>query len=310
MLIPDFISLAMVVLYCIAGGTLLELVGNGETQGWVSRLRGLMFWMFYLAGIAIAASLSRLLSTTFSFKPLLTLDFRLSASSDNLALAVLSIVVLPFIPALVSDFLYYWFHRLQHAVPFLWRFHAVHHAIEELNIANSAHHFTDGIFKLPFILVPLTFLIQIRVTDVLFISIFLTFWSNLIHANSRISLGPLDFVFVRPLYHRIHHSQDPQHHNRNFCAVFPIWDILFGTAYFPARDARVTTGLPEQSEAKTISQYLFALPPSRKEKLLAEGRPDHYAEDIAANRSVSLPQGGGLAVMNAHENCHPAGRAQ
>jgi len=289
MLVSDFINLATVVLYCIAGGTLLELVGDGETQGWRSRLRGLMFWMFYLAGIAVAASLSRLLSITFNLKPLLTIDFRLFGSSNNLALLVLSIVAVPVIPALLSDLLYYWFHRFQHAIPLLWRFHAVHHAIEELNIANSAHHITDGIFKLPFVLMPLTFLIQIRVTDVLFISILLKIWSNLIHANSRISLGPLDFVLVRPLYHRIHHSLDAQHHNRNFSAVFPIWDILFGTAYFPARDERITTGLPDWSEAKTIDQYLLALPPSRHEKIVADGRPDSYAGDVANGRPVSLP---------------------
>jgi len=269
----DIARAQILVLYVIVGGTVLELVSDGERQAWISRLRGLLFWVFYLAGIAIAASLSRKLSATFGLKPLLTADFRFLASSDNWALTALSIGAL-FIPALLTEFFYYWFHRLQHAVPLLWRFHAVHHAIEELNVANSAHHITEGIFKLPFIIVPLNFLIQLQVPSVLFISIFLTNWSILIHANSRISLGPLDYVFVRPLYHRIHHSMDSRHHNRNFCALFPIWDILFGTAYFPAWDEWIKTGLPDNCEAKTIGQYLFALLPSREKADVAARRAD------------------------------------
>jgi len=30
------------------------------------------------------------------------------------------------------DFLYYWFHRLQHVVPWLWRYHFVHHSEENI----------------------------------------------------------------------------------------------------------------------------------------------------------------------------------
>src|SRR5438270_10041164 len=91
--------------------------------------------------------------------------------------------------------------------------------------------------------------------------------SILIHTNSRISLGLLDYVLVRPFYHRIHHSTDARHHNRNFCAVFPVWDKLFGTAYFPARDEWFKTGLADKCEAKTIGQYLCAVLPPRQRPL-------------------------------------------
>jgi sterol desaturase/sphingolipid hydroxylase (fatty acid hydroxylase superfamily) len=196
------------------------------------------------------------------------------ASSDNFALAVFAVVAAPFIPALLAEFFYYWFHRAQHTIPFMWRFHAVHHAIEELNVANSAHHITEGFFRLAFMGLPVAVLVQLEVPQVLFISIFLTVWSIFIHANSRISLGPLDYLFVRPFYHRIHHSMDAVHHNRNFCALFPIWDMLFGTAYFPAHDERVKTGLLDKCEAKTISQYLLARVPLRDEAFIAARRTD------------------------------------
>jgi sterol desaturase/sphingolipid hydroxylase (fatty acid hydroxylase superfamily) len=60
-------------------------------------------------------------------------------------------------------------------------------------------------------------------------------WTFLIHANLKLSLGPLSWLVDGPQVHRIHHSQLPQHFDRNFAAFFPIWDVLFGTYYHPAR---------------------------------------------------------------------------
>jgi len=146
MVVSEYLGRLQVVLIIIAGGTVLEFFSEYERQGLVSRLRGLLFWMFYLAGLAIAASLVRQVATIFELKPLLTFDLRSFARSDNVAMMVLGILAFPLIPILLSDFLYYWFHRLQHAVPLLWRFHAVHHAIEELSIANCAHRTLRRIF--------------------------------------------------------------------------------------------------------------------------------------------------------------------
>jgi len=259
-LVDEFIGGARTALIFIVCATVLELVSGGESQGWVSRLRGLMFRMFYLVGLVIASLLLRQLATIFDLKSLFILDLRSIPNSDNLALAVLGVVGVPFIPVLVGDFVYYWFHRLQHAVPLLWRFHAVHHAIEEVNAANSAHHITEEFFRLPFVIVPLI-LLQLQVPEIVFFSVLVNLQSALIHANSRISFGPLNYVIVRPLHHRIHHSIDPLHHNHNFAVVFPMWDMLFGTAYFPAAEEQIKTGLPDKGEAKTIGQYLFALSP-------------------------------------------------
>jgi sterol desaturase/sphingolipid hydroxylase (fatty acid hydroxylase superfamily) len=271
--VHQFIDAELNSLIFIACATALELVSvDGERQGWVSRLRGLMFRLFYLAGLVIASMLLRQLATIVGLKPLLILDLRSIASSDNLAFAVLGLVALPFIPLLVGDFLFYCFHRLQHTVPLLWRFHAVHHAVEELNAANSSHHITEEFFRGSFFIVPLS-LVQLRVPDVVFIGFLLSLQNALVHANSRISFGPLNYVIVGPIYHRVHHSMDILHYNRNFCTVFPIWDMLFGTAYFPAIKERIKTGLPDKCEAKTICQYLFALP-SRKETIVAAQRTD------------------------------------
>jgi sterol desaturase/sphingolipid hydroxylase (fatty acid hydroxylase superfamily) len=42
-------------------------------------------------------------------------------------------------------------------------------------------------------------------------------------------LGPLEWVFVTPSHHRVHHSLDAAHIDRNFGGVLIVWDRLFGT---------------------------------------------------------------------------------
>src|SRR5262245_27032165 len=208
MFLPDLFIMSLIY---PAGGTALELVGDGERQSWVSRLRGLMFFfLFYYPAFLISVWLFRELATIVVLKPRLILDFRPVAVSDNLLLSFFGIVVLPFSSVLLGDFLYYWFHRLQHAVPPLWRFHAVHHAIEELNVVNSNHHFTEDLFKVPFISAPIV-LVQFQqgphaATLNIIIATLYAVVLTLVHANSRISFGPLNYVITRPLYHRIHHS--------------------------------------------------------------------------------------------------------
>ena len=50
-------------------------------------------------------------------------------------------------------------------------------------------------------------------------------------------------VITGPQYHRIHHSFQLEHLDKNFAAFFPIWDILFGTYYHPGKDEFPSTGL-------------------------------------------------------------------
>ena len=43
--------------------------------------------------------------------------------------------------------------------------------------------------------------------------------------------------------HRIHHSREIAHRDKNFAVYFPIWDVLFGTYYAPAREEFPATGI-------------------------------------------------------------------
>jgi sterol desaturase/sphingolipid hydroxylase (fatty acid hydroxylase superfamily) len=61
----------------------------------------------------------------------------------------------------------------------------------------------------------------------------LTFYAIFLHANVNWDFGPLRSVIATPVFHRWHHSREPEAWDKNFAGLLPIWDILFGTYYMP-----------------------------------------------------------------------------
>lgn len=175
----------------------------------------------------------------------------LSMNLDSLRLGVNFIdwpvrnLLLPFVPMFVFDFFYYWHHRLQHQVPGFWAQHKLHHMDENLCcLTNLRHHWLEDGIRVFTITVPMTFLIALTPVQGAFVAMAIAQWAVFIHSNLRIPLGPLTPVFAGPQLHRIHHSREVEHTNRNYAAFFPLWDIIFGTYYRPARHEWPQSGLP------------------------------------------------------------------
>ena len=134
---------------------------------------------------------------------------------------------------LIADLGIYWTHRLLHVVPLLWRFHAVHHAVEELDWIAAVHqHPIDLIFLKAGSILPLVLLGVSAEAIAAYGLIF--FWQSFLdHANVRFNFGPLKYVIVSPEFHHWHHSREQQARDRNFAGTFAFYDILFGSVYLP-----------------------------------------------------------------------------
>ncbi|MHB2021237.1 MAG: sterol desaturase family protein [Candidatus Xenobia bacterium] len=159
----------------------------------------------------------------------------------------------------VSDVGSYWGHRAMHFHPRLWRFHAVHHSAEHVDwLVNTRGHPFDLIFTkltglVPIYLLGLAQSIQQGLDPVVvMVTIVGLVWSYFIHANLRIRLGFLEWLVATPAFHHWHHTNDAWR-DRNFAAIFPFIDRVFGTAWLPAywppeygTDAKVATGLAGQ----------------------------------------------------------------
>jgi len=166
----------------------------------------------------------------------------------------LEIAAMIFFPLLAHDFWFYWSHRIEHKVPVLWSFHKLHHSDELMNTSTWARdHFLQNSWRAFFSIFTLGLFFDLDFTDAgkaaLYSFMFLAALSLFYHSAIRVQLPWLDRVLVTPQVHRIHHSIDPVHHNRNFADALPIFDILFGTYHPPAREEFPATGLGDEYRA-------------------------------------------------------------
>jgi sterol desaturase/sphingolipid hydroxylase (fatty acid hydroxylase superfamily) len=160
----------------------------------------------------------------------------------------LDILAMITVPLGLHDTWLYFAHRLEHRVPLLWEFHKIHHSDENMNASTyERDHFLQTAFRAFFSVFTLGLIFDLDLKEAgqaaYYSSVFLSLWSMFYHSAIRIELPWLDRVLMTPQLHRIHHSVDPIHHNRNFADVFPVFDIVFGTFLKPNPGEWATTGL-------------------------------------------------------------------
>jgi sterol desaturase/sphingolipid hydroxylase (fatty acid hydroxylase superfamily) len=165
------------------------------------------------------------------------------------------------IPAIVAytlamDFAEYIFHRAQHRLPALWAMHSFHHSDESLNVTTTFRHFwAEQAIKTCtiYLLIGLLFRTNVRIIAVYSAISLLNYF---FHMNVRVGFGRGWFLLNSPQYHRVHHSSLMQHHDKNFAALFPILDAIFGTAYRPQPDEYPPTGLHDQNGPRSIFEAI------------------------------------------------------
>lgn len=170
----------------------------------------------------------------------------------------LAIIPIMMIPIFITDFFYYWFHRLQHEWPWLWEIHKLHHMDTELNSTSAhRHHWLEEFARAFFLAIPLTTFFKITPAEAGFITVIYGQLAWYIHANIRLHLGYLSLVVGGPQYHRIHHSIERRHWNRNYAAYFPVWDWLFGTLHRPMATEWPKTGVEGEVGRPTLKILFF-----------------------------------------------------
>ena len=157
---------------------------------------------------------------------------------------------------LAMDLTSYWWHRAAHRLPVLWEFHRVHHSETLLQpLTNYRFHFIDLTLRMTLQTIPVL-LLGASTTAWLAAAWFEILIDSLAHADVGWTYGPLGRIFINPAFHRIHHSTDRRHYERNYSLSFTMWDHLFGTAY--AGDvAPVAYGVDEAMPRSFLRQFFF-----------------------------------------------------
>jgi len=130
---------------------------------------------------------------------------------------------------LVADLSYYAWHRLSHRWQWMWASHFPHHTAKRLNIlASMRQGWTDVVSGTWLTWIGLGFLGFSPLQTAPYFGLLLLVQAA-VHNEWAPRLGPLEWVFVTPSHHRVHHSLQPAHIDRNFGGVLIVWDRLFGT---------------------------------------------------------------------------------
>ncbi|WP_306568106.1 sterol desaturase family protein [Flavobacterium lindanitolerans] len=129
---------------------------------------------------------------------------------------------------LATDFVWYWYHRLGHEVNFFWAAHIVHHHSEEFNFTAAARITTfQAIIRTGFwcILPFLGFHPKMVITMLLVHGAY----SFFTHTQVIGRIKWLEYVFVTPSVHGVHHASDEKYLDKNYGDMFTFWDRMFGT---------------------------------------------------------------------------------
>jgi sterol desaturase/sphingolipid hydroxylase (fatty acid hydroxylase superfamily) len=129
---------------------------------------------------------------------------------------------------ILADFCQYWLHRFSHEVNILWAGHIVHHSNTEYNYGVAVRQsFIEGFYTWIFYL-PLAFA---GIPWELFISAYALslFWQFFVHTRFVDRMGILEWFMATPSHHRAHHGKNERYLDKNYGALFIIWDRLFGT---------------------------------------------------------------------------------
>ena len=129
---------------------------------------------------------------------------------------------------ILYDICYYWMHRIHHEIKVFWATHVVHHHGEEFNLATALRQTSTGflwkwVFFLPLFIIGIPPQMYVTVAG---LNLVYQFWVHTEHIGR---LGFLEYIFVTPSNHRVHHAQNEDYLDANYGGVFILWDRLFGT---------------------------------------------------------------------------------
>jgi len=132
----------------------------------------------------------------------------------------------------VLDFAKYCWHYFVHRVPFGWEAHKFHHAATEFNvITTSRGHPLDSAIRLMFVAGPAAMLGATE-ADIAALTVLLSMHAGLTHSMINWRFGWIGrWILISPVAHRIHHSDQPEHFDKNLGSILIIWDRIFGTYY-------------------------------------------------------------------------------
>jgi sterol desaturase/sphingolipid hydroxylase (fatty acid hydroxylase superfamily) len=167
------------------------------------------------------------------------------------------------------DWTFYHWHKINHQYPLLWRFHNVHHIDPDMDVSTSFRfHWGEVLYSTIFRVLQVA-VFGIPLFTYVTYEIIFQLCTMFHHANLRLPFGlekALNYVFVTPRMHGVHHSTVANENYANFSVVFRWWDWLHKTLRLNIPQQEITIGVPAYLQPTDNRLDNLLLMPFRKQR--------------------------------------------
>jgi sterol desaturase/sphingolipid hydroxylase (fatty acid hydroxylase superfamily) len=180
---------------------------------------------------------------------------------------------------LILDLWIYWWHRANHELPVLWRFHQVHHLDELLDTTSAVRfHFGEVVLS-ALVRAVVVIVLDIGLTAVIIFEALVLASAIFHHSDARIPAWlerPLSRVIITPSIHWVHHHAIRADTDSNYGTIFSFWDRLFQSKSATERYAEMKIGVErmrDRSFLRLLAAPFGRQPGAEPPKAKAEPKP-------------------------------------
>jgi sterol desaturase/sphingolipid hydroxylase (fatty acid hydroxylase superfamily) len=157
-----------------------------------------------------------------------------------------------------QDLAYYALHYADHYCRFFWASHVTHHSSEKFNFTVAIRSSVFQPFYRFLFYIPLAFF-GFKALDIFFMYAACQVYGFWVHTELIGKLHPfIEFVFVTPSHHRVHHGSNARYLDTNMGMVLIVWDRIFGTFQSELAEEPVKYGLTKNSTATNPFQVALS----------------------------------------------------
>ncbi len=157
---------------------------------------------------------------------------------------------------LLLDVWIYWWHRANHVVPMLWRFHEVHHLDETLDASSALRFHFGEVLLSSLVRAGVIFLLDVPLASIVVFETCISLAAIFHHSNVRLPPAferALSRVIITPSIHWVHHHAKRADTDSNYATVLSLWDRLFGSSSKTARTAEMPVGVEGKCDEGLIA---------------------------------------------------------
>ena len=154
---------------------------------------------------------------------------------------------------LLLDLWTYWWHRLNHRIPFLWRFHKVHHSDPRMDVTTANRFHLGEIVISSLLRLGVIPLFGVTLGELAFFETLMFTNTQIHHANIRFEKKIdrlMRLILTSPAMHKVHHSTWQPETDSNYTALLSIWDRIFRSYRLNPDPANIAFGLDDTNHPK------------------------------------------------------------